>query len=80
MYDELVKRLREVEEMLKMAQFKEAAILIDQAADVRPVVLCRDCQYCIKKDDFEYWCNGFCSPARLVCHDDFCSHGRKKDE
>ena len=50
------------------------------AADVRPVVRCRDCQYCIKKDDFEYWCNSFCSPARLVCHDDFCSHGRKKDE
>jgi len=33
MYDELVKRLREVEEMLKMAQFKEAAALIEQAAD-----------------------------------------------
>ena len=33
MYDELIKRLREVEEMLKMAQFREAAILIEQAAD-----------------------------------------------
>ena len=33
MYDELVKRLREVEEMLKVAQFKEAANLIVQAAD-----------------------------------------------
>ena len=33
MYDERIKRLREVEEMLKMAQFKEAAILIEQAAD-----------------------------------------------
>ena len=33
MYDDLVKRLREVEEMLKMAQFREAAILIEQAAD-----------------------------------------------
>lgn len=33
MYDELIKRLREVEEMLKMAQFKEAAILIEQAAN-----------------------------------------------
>ena len=33
MYDELVKNLREVEEMLKVAQFKEAANLIDQAAD-----------------------------------------------
>lgn len=33
MYDDLVKRLREVEEMLKVAQFKEAANLIVQAAD-----------------------------------------------
>jgi len=33
MYDELVKHLREVEEMLKAAQFKEAANLIVQAAD-----------------------------------------------
>lgn len=33
MYDERIKRLREVEEMLKTAQFKEAAILIEQAAD-----------------------------------------------
>ena len=34
MYDEQVIQLREVEEMLKMAQFKEAAIIIEQAADV----------------------------------------------
>jgi hypothetical protein len=33
MYDKLVKQLREVEEMLKVAQFKEAANLIEQAAD-----------------------------------------------
>lgn len=33
MYDELVKNLREVEEMLKVAQFKEAANLIGQAAN-----------------------------------------------
>jgi len=33
MYDELVKNLREVEEMLKLAQFKEATNLIVQAAD-----------------------------------------------
>ena len=33
MYDKLVKNLSEVEEMLKVAQFKEAINLIDQAAD-----------------------------------------------
>lgn len=46
------------------------------AADVRPVVLCRDCEYCRKEDEFEHWCYGFCSPARLVRKDDFCSHGK----
>lgn len=45
-------------------------------ADVRPVVLCRDCEYCRKEDEFEHWCYGFCSPARLVRKDDFCSHGK----
>lgn len=46
------------------------------AADVRSVVLCRDCEYCRKEDEFEYWCYGFCSPARLVRKDDFCSYGK----
>ena len=49
------------------------------AADVRPVVLCKDCEYCKKIDEFEYWCYGFCSPARLVRKDDFCSHGKMKE-
>lgn len=47
------------------------------AVDVRSVVLCRDCEYCRKEDEHEYWCYGFCSPARLVRKDDFCSHGCK---
>lgn len=47
--------------------------------DVRPVVLCRDCEYCRRVDEFEYWCDGFCSPARLVRKDDFCSHGCKNE-
>lgn len=50
------------------------------AADVRPVELCRNCKYCIKEDEFEYWCNGFCSPARLVREDDYCSHGAERKE
>lgn len=49
------------------------------AADVRPVVLCGDCKYCRKVDEFEYWCDGFCSPERLVRKDDFCSHGNKDE-
>ena len=43
------------------------------------VVTCGECEYCIKKDEHELWCNGFCSPARLVRKDDFCSHGKAKE-
>ena len=49
------------------------------AADVVPVVRCKDCKYCRRVDEFEYWCEGFCSPARLVRKDDFCSHGNLND-
>lgn len=49
------------------------------AADVQPVVRCKDCKYCLKADEFEYWCNGFCFPARLVNKEDFCSHGKARD-
>lgn len=49
------------------------------AADVKPVVLCKDCEYCRRVDEFEYWCYGFYSPARLVRKDDFCSHGKAKE-
>lgn len=45
------------------------------AADVVEVVRCKDCKYCLQTDEFEYWCDGFCSPARLVRKEDFCSHG-----
>ena len=48
-------------------------------ADVVPVVRCKDCKYCRRVDEFEYWCEGFCSPARLVRKDDFCSHGNLND-
>ena len=49
------------------------------AADVVPVVRCKDCKYCQQTDEFEYWCDGFCSPARLVRKEDFCSHGKARD-
>lgn len=41
------------------------------------VIRCKDCKYCRKEDEYEYWCYGFCSPARLVRKDDFCSYGCK---
>ncbi len=45
--------------------------------EVPPYVSCENCKYCRKVDESEYWCYGFCSPARLVRKDDFCSYGCK---
>ena len=42
------------------------------------LVRCGECKYCLQTDEFEYWCHGFCSPARLVREEDFCSHGERK--
>lgn len=42
------------------------------------VVRCKDCRFCEKVDDYEYWCKGFCSPSRLVNPNDYCSRGRRK--
>ena len=39
---------------------------------------CENCKYCREEDEYEYWCYGFCSPARLVRKDDFCSHFMEK--
>lgn len=47
------------------------------SVDAVEVVRCRECKYCRKEDESEYWCYGFCSPARLVRKDDFCSYGCK---
>ena len=41
------------------------------------IIRCKDCKYCRKVDESEYWCYGFCSPPRLVRKDDFCSYGCK---
>lgn len=50
----------------------------DDACPLTSVVTCGECKYCIKKDEHELWCNGFCNPARLVRKDDFCSRGSAK--
>ena len=57
----------------------EQALKEQPTVDAVPVVRCRDCRFHIKEDDFEYWCNGFCQPARLVNPDDYCSRGMLKE-
>lgn len=46
--------------------------------DAVPVVRCEYCEYSHEEDEFERWCYGFGSPARLVRKDDFCSHGKRR--
>ena len=45
------------------------------------IVRCKNCKYCHEEDEFEHWCYGFgfCSPARLVREEDFCSYGKARD-
>ena len=54
------------------------------AADVRPVVLCRDCEYfsdvMYGGMQFEYgYCDRWADGTRMN-PDDFCSHATKKEE
>jgi hypothetical protein len=49
------------------------------AADVRPVVLCRDCKY--SYDSVGGWCcsHGICVDC-IVHEDFFCADGEKREE
>lgn len=49
------------------------------AADVVPVVRCKDCRKCIHDSLFgQLWCN-MTLVTRRVKPDDFCSYGKRKD-
>ena len=51
------------------------------AADVRPVVLCRDCIHARRytnKIKCGYWSEQ--TASQIVFEDDFCSYGEKRDE
>lgn len=61
-----------------VAQDIIAELIAAPAADVVPVVRCRDCKAALIEDEQEIWCTGLGSPARLVAVDDFCSRGLKK--
>ena len=51
------------------------------ASDVRPVVLCRDCihaRHYTNKIKCGYWSEQ--TASEIVCEDDFCSYGEKREE
>lgn len=50
------------------------------AADVRPVVLCRDCKYSHPLMNSCKKCNYWSAHGLLVADHDFCSHGERSEE
>lgn len=63
-------------EMPEEISLEEVETIAEQYEFVR-VVRCEYCEYSHEEDEFERWCYGFGSPARLVRKDDFCSHGKR---
>lgn len=49
-----------------------------EAGVVREITTCVECANCDKVDDYEYWCNGWGWPMRIVRPDDFCSKGTRE--
>lgn len=84
--DELIKRLedavfqmeRHVHSPGHIAAIKDAIKMLKGKASVE-LVRCKECKYCLKEDEHEYWCNGF-RPGMLVTPDDYCSHGIKTED
>lgn len=49
------------------------------AADVAPVVRCKDCAYSILYEDSEgLYCTNICNLLTRVMDDDYCSYGERK--
>lgn len=50
------------------------------AADVAPVVRCKDCTYATLYEDSEgLYCTNICGLFTRVMDDDYCSYGGRKD-
>ena len=49
------------------------------AADVVPVVRCKDCKKCSYDSLFDHWWCNMTLGTRRVKHDDFCSYGERKE-
>lgn len=55
-------------------------MLEEDAADVAPVVRCKDCTYATLYEDSEgLYCTNICGLFTRVMDDDYCSYGGRKD-
>jgi len=52
---------------------------IATAVPVPLIVRCKNCKYCDKVDDYEWWCDGRGFPRGLVTSDGFCDKGKEKE-
>lgn len=52
----------------------------DNDGRIVEIVRCKDCKNCDKVDNYELWCCGHGMPYRLTTADDFCSHGKRREE
>lgn len=78
---EAVNALIEAECSPKVAAFLNHAIDNIPAADVRPVVLCRDCEYWKQWDNTTHYLCTYVAGAKFIRNaDDFCSRGAKREE
>ena len=57
------------------------AISAIPAADVRPVVMCRDCEYWKQWDNTTHYLCTYVAGAKFIRNaEDFCSRGAKREE
>lgn len=58
----------------------ETELMKIPAADVAPVVRCKDCTYAELYEDSEgLYCTNICGLLTRVMDDDYCSYGERKD-
>lgn len=59
----------------------EAEMANIPAADVAPVVRCKDCTYATLYEDSEgLYCTNICGLFTRVMDDDYCSYGERKEK
>lgn len=56
------------------------AIVSIPAVDAVEVVRCRECKYCHIEDEYEAWCHGGLPAVMTRATEDFCSHGKRREE
>ena len=77
---ELLKEAEYMESSLNVAGSMICAIRDLPAADVAPVVRCRECAHCDSTTPYELWCLGRGWPNQMVPPDGFCDRGKRRPD